>query len=250
MSTFAVVVTGAAGSIGRALCEEFRKASYFVLATDIQMDSPHQLADAYLPCDLIRLSDDAVYASDFFRTAFQILDKQDSPLKVIVNNAAVQLLGGLRSITRDTWERTLAVNVTAPLLLTQGFLERLEAAEGLVINIGSIHARLTKPNFVAYATSKSALSGLTRALSVDLGNRVRVLGIEPAAIDTVMLSEGFGGDAWKKEALAAHHPLNRIGSAGEVARLAVALARPGTEYLQGSIVTIDGGISNRLHDPS
>jgi NAD(P)-dependent dehydrogenase (short-subunit alcohol dehydrogenase family) len=71
--------------------------------------------------------------------------------------------------------------------LAQGLLPELEKAAGSVINISSIHARLTKKDFVAYDNSKAAISGMTRAMAVDLGPRVRVNSIEPAAIETDML---------------------------------------------------------------
>ena len=92
----------------------------------------------------------------------------------LMNNAAVQILGGFDSLTRSDWQQTLRVNLLAPCIWKQALMPGLEAAKGSVVNISSIHARLTKKNFVAYATSRAALSDMTRAMAADLGGRVRV----------------------------------------------------------------------------
>jgi NAD(P)-dependent dehydrogenase (short-subunit alcohol dehydrogenase family) len=118
-----------------------------------------------------------------------------------------------------------------------------------VINIASIHALLTKPRFSAYATSKSALIGLTRALAVELGGRVRVNAISPAAIATPMLESGFSEDPEGLNRLAAYHPSACIGVPDDVARAALCLAEVKGAFLNGAIVGVDGGIGARLHDP-
>jgi NAD(P)-dependent dehydrogenase (short-subunit alcohol dehydrogenase family) len=174
----------------------------------------------------------------------------DAGLSVLVNNAATQVLGGVDSLTVSDWHHTLDVNLLAPFVLTQGLLPPLEKAHGCVINISSIHARLTKPNFVAYATSKAALSAMTRAMAVDLGSRVRVNAIEPAAIETDMLKSGFAGQPEKFAELQACHPQGRIGSPEEVAALALSVAGGELRFLHGACIGIDGGISGRLHDPN
>lgn len=173
----------------------------------------------------------------------------DNRLDVLINHAAVQLLGGGESLSVADWHRTLDVNLLAPFVLTQGLLPQLEGARGSVINISSIHARLTKANFVAYATSKAALSGMTRAMAVDLGGRVRVNAIEPAAIATDMLKAGFAGQPEQYAQLQACHPQERIGTPEEVAALALAMADGDLRFLHGACIGMDGGISGRLHDP-
>ncbi len=95
----------------------------------------------------------------------------------------------------------------------------------------------------------AALSGLTRAMAVDLGGRVRVNAICPAAIHTPMLAAGF---AERPDALAAlhdAHPTGRIGLPEEVAHLARYLIAEAPDFLNGSCLGLDGGIAGRLHDP-
>jgi NAD(P)-dependent dehydrogenase (short-subunit alcohol dehydrogenase family) len=162
----------------------------------------------------------------------------------------VQILGGADSLTRNDWQQTLNVNLVAPFIWTQALLPALEHAKGSVVNISSIHAKLTKKNFVAYATSKAALSGMTRALAVDLGPRVRINAIEPAAIETEMLKTGFEGEPELYCRLQKCHPAQRIGLPVEVARLAVLLADKNIAFVHGACISIDGGIGNALLDPS
>jgi NAD(P)-dependent dehydrogenase (short-subunit alcohol dehydrogenase family) len=242
------VVTGAAGGIGQAIVQAFTEADYAVIATDL-VPQPAGLACAlYLQVDLARTVQDEAYAADVFAR----IHAQTGPdgLAALINNAAVQILGGVDSLKRADWQQTLQVNLLAPFIWAQALLPALEAAKGSVVNISSIHARLTKKNFVAYATSKAALSGMTRAMAVDLGGRVRVNAIEPAAIETAMLKAGFAAQPSRLETLEACHPVGRIGSAREVAMLAIYLCGSEAKFASGSCVALDGGIAGRLFDPS
>jgi len=238
----AAIVTGAAGGIGLALCEGFRAAGYRVIGVDIGAGSPGVLA-----LDLERLCNDEGYRRDALQRLLAELNNDE--LHVLINNAAVQILGGTGELTVAAWQRTLNVNLLAPFLLAQALLERLEVARGSIVNIASIHASLTKPGFVAYATSKAALLGLTRSMAVDIGSRVRVNAICPAAIATPMLLEGFKDNEAALDVLAGMHPAGRIGHPEEVASAAVFLASRQAEFINGSVLGIDGGIGSRLHDP-
>lgn len=241
------LITGAAGGIGLALASAFTDAGYKVVATDISA-RPATLHSAYfIRADLDRVVNDEAYAQIIFGQIRHCLNGVG--LKALINNAAIQIIGAAESLTREDWHKTLDVNLLAPFLFAQAFLPDLEKAKGCVINITSIHAEHTKRNFVAYATSKAALSGLTRSMAVDLGGRVRVVGIEPAAIDTAMLRAGFQNDPVGYQQLNGLHPLGRIGRPDEVARLALAVSDGGMDFLNGVCVQLNGGISARLVDP-
>ncbi|MDP1547487.1 MAG: SDR family oxidoreductase [Anaerolineales bacterium] len=241
------LITGAAGGIGRALVHEFATNGYAVIATDQTPQPANMTCAHYLQADLARTVTDEAYAEEIFSQIKTWLGK--AGLAALINNAAVQILGGADSLTRSDWQQTLNVNLVAPFIWTQALLPALEHAKGSVVNISSIHAKLTKKNFVAYATSKAALSGMTRALAVDVGPRVRVNAIEPAAIATDMLKAGFEGKRDLYQQLENCHPQLRIGQTEEVARLALAIVDGGMDFLHGACVGIDGGISARLFDP-
>jgi len=242
-----VVITGAAGGIGRALVARFVSEGYEVIATDVVAQPTEIKSSHYFQIDLNRLVEDEGYASEQMARIGSVL--VDQKLDALVNNAAIQILGGIDSLSRESWKTTLNVNLLAPFILTQGLLPFLQNSKGNVVNVSSIHARLTKRNFVAYATSKAALSGMTRALAVDLGGRVAINSIELAAIETEMLKAGFSGKEELFEQLAQCHPSGRIGKAEEVAALVLSICSGEMSFLNGSCLAMDGGISGRLFDP-
>lgn len=241
------LVTGAAGGIGRAIVSELIASGYTVIATDC-VPAPVDLgAQHYIEANLAQTVEDETYAAHIFSQIQAVLKGEG--LKALINNAAIQILGGIDSLTRSDWQQTLNVNLVAPFIWTQALLANMETAEGCVVNISSIHAKLTKKNFVAYATSKAALSAMTRALAVDLGPRIRVNAIEPAAIKTPMLLKTFENNGEQFKALKSYHPSNSIGEPNEIANMVLFMISNKYKFLNGSILSFDGAISSRLHDP-
>lgn len=243
------IITGANGGIGSALCEEFTCAGHEVLALDL-LDIPRLglTHTAYLSMDLNQYVLDHDYADLIDQKIAAII--RPGRLKALVNNAAVQLLEDSRTMDRGKWDQTLRVNLTAPFFLSQAMLPLLEESRGAIVNISSIHASKTKKNFVAYATSKAALSSLTRNMAIDLGARIRINAIEPAAIETEMLKAGFEGMDDKYKELESFHPMGRVGKPNEVAKLAVYLASDEAGFIHGACISASGGIHNCLSDPS
>jgi NAD(P)-dependent dehydrogenase (short-subunit alcohol dehydrogenase family) len=133
--------------------------------------------------------------------------------------------------------------------MSQLFIDDLKKNSGSIVNISSIHATQTKKEFVAYATTKAALSSLTRNMVLDLGNQVRINAIEPAAIATDMLKAGFIGKEEKFQQLEKYHPIGRVGTPIEVAKLAVFLSSDDAGFVQGACISASGGISGCLSDP-
>ena len=242
------LITGAAGGIGESLVKVFSEAGYRVIAMDYTESGDRLPNVSYLLADLELYVNDARYADVITDQILGLIG--DYGLNVLINNAAIQTLGGVDCLTRYEWRRSLDVNVTAPFLLSKALLSPLEQVTGSIINISSIHARLTKREFVAYATSKAALSGLTRAMSVDLGDRIRINAIEPAAIETPMLLAGFSEQPEKYRELKSCHSVNRIATPEEFARFTLAVAAGDYGFMHGACVPFDGGISSRLHDPA
>lgn len=239
-----VLITGALGGIGKALCKVFDENGWIVIGTDIRMadSAPHCHIPMHI--DLDRLCKE----SDYKQLIYDKITQQTDKLDALINNAAVQLLSNTSELALSDWYETMNVNLTAPMLLTQLFLERLEKSKGSVVNIASIHQQLTKPRFVSYATSKSALVGLTKAMAVDLQGSVRINCISPAAIETDMLRAGFNNDESALTALRKLHPVQRIGYPEEVAKLALFLVSEEAKFINGANLQLDGGISSVLHD--
>lgn len=242
------IITGASGGIGQALVHAFNHAGYSVIATDMTPPPDNLPCECFIKADLQQTVTDEAYAEELFAKIKKQL--HGAPLKVLVNNAAIQIVSNIESLTRNNWQTTLNINLLAPFFWTQAFLSELEAAQGSVINISSIHARLTKREFAAYATSKASLSALTKSLALELGDRIKVNAIEPAAINTSMLKAGFKGNVDGLAQLEQYHPTLSIGSPEEIGELAIMIADSKLKFMNGAAIPLDGGISGRLYDPS
>ena len=244
-----VLITGCLGGIGSALVDAFGSAGWHVIGIDRNPIASSQLHTAsFIQADIAEFGTSDAVLAKFGETVRAALP-DEKPLRALINNAAVQQLGHLSELSSSQLSETMHVNVIAPLLLAKEFLPELEANEGSVVNIGSVHAQATKPGFAAYATSKAALHGMSRALAVDLGPKVRVNTLAPAATSTGMLLAGFEGNEAAYAALEDVHPLKRIAEPSEIAQLALLLTSSELRFVTGSTFYADGGILSRLHDP-
>ena len=246
-----VLVTGAAGGIGKGLVEELAKADWAVLGSDHPNIEPEQcIRDqclAWIPADLSALSQETKNLEDFVGNVCSAAGERD--LSAIIHNAALQRLGKFDQLTATDWNETISVNLMAPVMINKAFITQLQRQKGSIIHIGSIHSQLTKPGFTAYATSKAALAGLTRAMAVEIGGTIRVNAIEPAAIATQMLEAGFAANPELKAQLESFHPTNSIGRPDDVAKAVLFLLDPSCSFLNGCVLPLGGGIHSRLHDP-
>ena len=245
----AVIITGGSGGIGTSLAETFRNQGFRIINLDL-VEGASAPEDFFQLTDLQRLVTDEVYRAAVFRAIHDYLDQNSIGLKAVINNAARQVVADIKSLSVDDFRASLDINVTACFVLIKEFLPLLRQTSGAVVNIGSIHAKLTKSGFCAYSSSKAALSGLTRALSLDLAPEVTVNCILPAATNTPMLVEGFREKPELLESLRNYHPVGRIAEAAEISNLAFFLCSEQARFITGAEISVDGGIGNRLHDPA
>lgn len=236
-----VAVTGASRGIGHAIVRKFYTAGWevFTLArTPFSEVCPW--AEGIVKHIETDLSDEASIkrATD---TLLEMLDGRG--LSGLINNAGISpkdATGGRLGATEtppDVMTRVMMVNLIAPWMLTQTLLEPLKSARGSVVNISSIASTRIHP-FAggAYATSKAALSTLTRELAYDLGQQgVRVNAVAPGEIETSILSPGT-------EAVVEQQvPLRRLGSPEEVAEVVLFLCSGAASYVNGTEIPINGG---------
>ncbi|MEU4270821.1 SDR family oxidoreductase [Streptomyces sp. NPDC026092] len=159
-------------------------------------------------------------------------------LDVLVNNAGVGVIAPLDSLTLADTDRVLAVNVRAAFLAAQAAAGRMERG-GRIVTIGTcMTARVPAPGGTLYATSKSALIGLTKSLARELGGHgITANIVHPGPIDTDM-NPADGPYAAGQAAMTA---LGRFGTADEVAAMVAFLAGPDAEYVTGAEFAVDGG---------
>ena len=241
-----VIITGTNGGIGKALVKLYRNEGYNVIGID--KTSSTTVVDFFIQIDLVTILFNSKSSKLFFSEINKILNHGE--LHTLINNAAIQILNPINKLTISDFSMSLNTNTLIPFYLIKNLYMQLNKSKnGSVINISSIHAKLTKPNFIAYATSKSALIGLTKATAVEFGNKIRVNSISPAAISTQMLKDGFIGRSNKYVELNKMHPVGRIGKPNEVAELCFFLSSEKAKFINGANFEIDGGIGSRLHDP-
>ena len=239
-----VIVTGARGGIGRVVCEHFHNANYNVIGVDKERIRNAQYSTVQF--DITNIMNIPEDAERFYKS---IEDISDGSVCAIINNAAIQIIKPFSEINITDWLKTFEINLFAPFFLVQRFMRTLEQNRGSVVNISSIHSRLTKKNFSEYSTSKAALVGMTRALALDLAPSIRVNSIIPAATDTPMLRDGFIDNPELFDELATYHPLKRIAKPIEVADVALFLCEDRSSFITGSSIWVDGGIGGVLSDP-
>ena len=172
----------------------------------------------------------------------------DQKLHALINNAALQITGNAHELRPDDLARSFAVNVMACFALSKLCYPNLRANLGCIINVSSVHSKLSKPGFLAYSTSKAALSAMTRNLAIEWGGKVRVNGIEPGAVETEMLLDGFDGDETVMERLKEIQPSCQISKPSEIAEIIMTLIENPNMNFTGNLLSIDGGISSVLKD--
>lgn len=162
-------------------------------------------------------------------------------LDVLVNNAATNPYAGPTiDVDLPRWEKTLQVNLTAPLLWTQlAWRAAMKESGGSVINISSVGGLSTNPILGVYDITKAALIHMTKQLAAELGPGVRVNAIAPGLVKTDFakaLWEGGKGDEVAKA-----YPLGRLGEPEDIAAAAVYLAADTGRWMTGQTLVLDGG---------
>ena len=167
----------------------------------------------------------------------------DGKLHALVDNAGMSPKGpqggrlGVLETDYATWLQVFNVNLFSTALLARGLFAELKAAQGTIINVTSIAGSRVHPFAgVAYATSKSALSALTREMAYDYGQHgIRVNAIAPGEIDTSILSPGT------QDIVERNIPMHRLGKPEEVASLIHFLCTSGASYINGAEIQVNGG---------
>lgn len=248
-----VVVTGATRGIGLATVEAILARGGKVVAVARDAAALQVLAASSearirtVAADL----EDVARVEDVAERALDAFGSVDG----LVNCAGIACYEPVGAISLASIEAQLHVNLVAPLLLSQALAEHLGTRGGSIVNVSSTLAERVVRNTLVYAASKAALNAMTKGLALELARfGVRVNAVLPGGVETDMLrkprlrpGESLGEDelearvAADLEALAALHPMGRLGEPREVAAVIVAVLDQ--TWQTGSLVTIDGGLS-------
>lgn len=247
------LVTGAASGIGRAIACRFAAEGAHLVLADVasrprEGGTPtHELleADGH---EVLALACDVSIEAEAEATVAAALDRHGR-LDVLVNNAAIAPGLGLLDLTREAWDRTLAVNVTGPFLMARAAIRAMRAqapheaapdVRGRIINLASQHGLVASPGDPAYGVSKAAVAQLTRQIAVDFSDD----GILCNALAPGKILTGKTGRAIAPEMLAyseARTPWKRLGRPSDVAGAALFLASDDSQFMTGATLLVDGG---------
>ena len=239
------LVTGAAGGIGRAISARLAAAGVALALIDIDRDGAERLL-AELGAKGVAIAAD-LSAPDDVRSAVAEAEARLGALDILVNNAGISGVGPPKP-TVDTpleeWEKTLAVNVTAPFLFCQAVLPGMTGrGRGRVVNIASMAGILCLPGRVSYAASKAALISLTKTLAVECGaSGVRINAVCPGWVDTPFIAARMAQPELRAQA-EAMVPIGRVATPDEIADIAAFLLSAASRYMTGAAVAADGGMS-------
>ena len=230
-----VVVTGAAGGQGAALCRLLVASGARVVATDLDDAAPH-LVDLAEPGTIEYRQADVASAEDWTRLADE-LRVSGTGVQGLVNNAGITWRARLGEVEVADWNRVLAVNLTGPMLGIQALLPLMTAGASIV-NIGS--AAAVTPHYpVAYTASKWGLRGLSGVAATEFGPRgIRSNLVNPGYIETAMTASAPEAMTAAQLALT---PLERTGHAEEVAAVVAFLLSDAASYITGAEIPVDGG---------
>lgn len=174
-------------------------------------------------------------------------------LDVLVNNAGMMREALVEDMTFEDWQFNLAVNLTAPFLLTKAALPHLRTTRGSIVNIGSIEGIGCNPQHAAYSATKAGLHGLTRAVAVDHGHEgIRCNAVAPGWIDSELSEiyiDSMPDPAAFRAQIGRIHPVGRTGTAADVAGLVAFLASDDSAFITGHTYVVDGGRTVKLPLP-
>lgn len=221
------LITGASRGIGRAIAEKLAgpDVTLFLHGRDpVALGEVCKVLKSRC-AHLVSLKHDLAKAT---RVANMIAEVGPEPLDLLINNAGIAVVKPFGEITPEEWEQTLAVNVTAPFLLTQHFAPRMRPGSS-VVNVLSTAARTGYANWSLYCMSKFALEGFSQSIREELrDHKIRVINVYPGATAT---------DIWNN--VAGNWPRNKMISPEDVAdAIAYAISRPPNVALEN--ITIAG----------
>ncbi|MBC7505813.1 MAG: SDR family oxidoreductase [Sandarakinorhabdus sp.] len=231
------LVTASGAGIGRASALAFAKEGGLVLATDINPAALADLAEPGISVRSLDVTNDAAVASL----------STEAPFDVVFNCAGWVPNGSILDCSPDDWARAYEINVTSMYRVIRAVLPVMLAnGGGSILNMASAASSIHGvPNRFAYATTKAAVIGLTKAVAADfVGRGIRCNAICPGTIDTPSLAGRIAasGDAVAaRAAFVARQPMGRLGHADEVAALALYLASDEARFTTGAVHVIDGG---------
>jgi meso-butanediol dehydrogenase/(S,S)-butanediol dehydrogenase/diacetyl reductase len=243
------IVTGGGSGIGRATCLRFAGEGATVIVADRRAEAARDVAAECVAAGgrAIAMCVDVARSADIARMVADTL-AACGRLDVLVNNAGYGTFGTVVDIDEAEWDALMAVNVRGVYLCCKHAIPAMRASGGgVIVNVASVVAAVGIRNRAAYVASKGAVAALTRAIALDhVAEGIRCNAIAPGTIDTPYYDDVVARAPDKvafRKGLEARQPVGRLGTAEEMADGILFLACDESRFAQGTILTIDGGMT-------
>lgn len=234
---FLALVTGSAQRLGKAFALSLARMGYAIAlhyrgsVTEAE-ETAQEIRTLGVDCLPIRADLTDPKKIDFL---FSLVDEMKSPLKVVVNSAAVMPVGNPREMELRDWDSALDLNLRAPFLVAQQAAKRMTTG-GLIVNITDIGAQKAWSRYPSYIVSKAGLESLTKMIARAFAPDIRVNAIAPGL---VLPSDVVTDEQWQR--LIERLPLKRAATLDEVTSALEFLIK--NEYITGQTIVVDGGYS-------
>ncbi len=237
------IVTGAGRGIGRAVAlglaqEGARVVVNYSRSAEAANDVVQQIADA--GGEAVAVQGDVANLAQVDALVGAAIERWGR-VDILINNAGITRDKLILRMTEADWDAVVDTNLKGAFLCAKAVAPRMvKQRSGVIVNIGSVLGTVGGAGQVNYSASKAGLVGLTKSLAKELGGRnVRVNAIAPGFIETDMtqvLKEE------QREALRKQIPLDRFGTGEDIANVVVFLCTDAAAYIQGDVITVDGGL--------
>jgi NAD(P)-dependent dehydrogenase (short-subunit alcohol dehydrogenase family) len=240
-----IFVTGGAKGIGEAIVRDCLKEGAKVSFIDIDVASGEKLATQL--GSSVKFVKASVASFAQLSEAFNQATTAFGAVTGVVNNAGVNSYADPVTMTDKEWDDFFDVDMKPVWLTAKLALPAMrKAGKGSIVNICSIHGRLTYPGFFPYGAAKSAVLGLTRNLALDEGKfQIRVNAVSPGYILTDLTKGWLNAEAGRTERATSIQPMGRMGEPDEVAKVVTFLLSDKSTYVSGSDWAVDGGLGAR-----
>lgn len=242
MKGHTAIITGGGRGIGRAIAESLAGHGVNMAVVDVNLDIAKEAAAELENAGIksIALKADVSNAADV-NSIFEEVLREFGKVEILVNNAGITRDALLLRMKEEDWDSVININLKGTFLCSKEAVKAMSKQRyGRIINIASVVAFMGNPGQANYSASKAGIVGLTKTIAKEYASRgITANAVAPGFITTAMtdaLSENV-----KQEMLKAI-PMSRFGSVEDVANAVVFFAMPGSGYITGQVIHVNGGM--------